>query len=226
MTSQQGLNLAGVETVLRMEDGKITDKLIVLPDTDYDKDEAQAIIGRLSKISEGILERLYNAGVDIILVNGPITDVPAYAYLKGITPRGWEGTGKTWDDIPGAGGNPTVIRIGYSEYGKGHGSINLELHETAHAIDEYAFNNVSDTNNFLNVWSSEVRNVFGDNAYFDSYPEEYFAETFAMYYLDDESRNILKEKGPLTYDFIENLINSVSGVEIDEGSKYIFDSAA
>ncbi|WP_420535002.1 anthrax toxin lethal factor-related metalloendopeptidase, partial [Bacillus mycoides] len=45
----------------------------------------------------------------------------------------------TWDDVPGVGsdigGKPVMARIGFSERGKGHGSINLELHEIAHAID-------------------------------------------------------------------------------------------
>jgi hypothetical protein len=120
-------------------------------------------------------------------------------------PRGWEGTGKTWDDVPGVSGNPIAIRIGYSEPGKGHGAVNLELHETAHTVDSYLFNAVSSTKEFKDIWKKEANDLFGDNSYFLSYCDEYFAEAFAMFYLDNDHKFELSNRAPLTFKFIEHL---------------------
>lgn len=190
----------------------IMDKLIVLPKENYDINEANKMVSRLNKIPLPILQKLEKNNVKIILSNTNITEVKEYEHLKGVTPRGWEGTDKTWDDVPGAGENPVVARIGYSDPGEAHGSINLELHETAHAIDKYAFNDVSSSKSYKAMWKQEVKNVFGDNPYFVNYPEEYFAETFAMYYVNQEQNLKLKEKAPLTYEFIKNLENTINGV--------------
>lgn len=190
----------------------IMDKLVVLPNKAYNKEEAEEMINRLSNIPYPILEELLKYDIKIILSNANITEVREYAYLKGVTPRGWEGTGRTWDDVPGAGGKPVVARIGYSNPGEAHGSINLELHETAHAIDAYVFNNVSASEGYKAMWNKEVKRVFGNDPYFVNYPEEYFAETFAMYYLSAEQNKILEEKAPLTYKFIKNLESEIEGV--------------
>ncbi|MFU0824190.1 anthrax toxin lethal factor-related metalloendopeptidase [Clostridium sp.] len=183
----------------------VMDKLIVLPEEHYDKLEAEKMIDRLKRIPYPILEELLESDVKIILSNTNITGVHEYTHLKGVTPRGWENTGKTWDDVPGAGGKPVVARIGYSNPGEAHGAVNLELHETAHAIDAYVFDNISSSQSYKSIWNKEVYNLFGNDPYFVNYPEEYFAETFAMYYLDEEQNQILKEKAPLTYEFIKNL---------------------
>lgn len=38
-----------------------------------------------------------------------------------------------------------------------------------------------------------------------NYPEEYFAETFAMFYVNFEQNQLLKQKAPETYNFIKQL---------------------
>ncbi|KOA19693.1 hypothetical protein CLHOM_17820 [Clostridium homopropionicum DSM 5847] len=186
--------------------------LIILPKENYNIDEVNKMIGRIEKIPSLILKELYKKNVNIILTNTNITEVKEYEYLKGVTPRGWEETGKTWDDVPGAGGKPVVARIGYSDPGEAHGSVNLELHETAHAIDAYVFNNISSSEEYKAIWRKEVVNLFGNEAYFVNYSEEYFAETFAMYYLNEAENSKLKEKAPLTYEFIKNLEMRLSEV--------------
>lgn len=184
---------------------EIIKKLIVLPGDSYDKTEADRIVERISRIYPGILKGLSDRGIQIKLINTPITYLPEYAYLRGMLPRGWENTGKTWDDVPGVSGNPVAIRIGYSEPGKGHGAVNLELHETAHTIDSYLFNGISGTKEFKDVWKKEVNGLFGENSYFLNYPDEYFAETFAMFFLDNDHKYELSYKAPLTFKFIEQL---------------------
>jgi len=199
------LNFASVSTAAQHDVSSVMKKIIVLPKDSSNSSEADNMVARLSNINYFILTAFANKNGKIKLVDGPITDEPEYQHLKGVTPRGWENTGKTWDDIPGVGGNPVIVRIGYSEYNKGHGSINLKLHETAHAIDGLVFDNISDTKAFLTIWKQEVNQSYKGNPYFTEYPEEYFAESFAKYYLNVDSKKELKEKTPLTYQFIEEL---------------------
>ena len=187
----------------------IISNLIQLPGDSYDKTEADRIVERLSRIYPRILNGLLNKGIHIKLINTPITDLPEYAFLKGMLPRGWENTGKTWNDVPGVSGNPIAIRIGYSEPGKGHGAVNLELHETAHTVDGYLFNAISGTKKFKDIWKKEVTDLFGENSYFLNYCDEYFAEAFAMFYLDNEHKYELSNRAPLTFKFIQNLETAV-----------------
>lgn len=180
----------------------------------YDLLEANKMQDRVMKISPRILGNIYNAGVRIKFCNCPITDEPEYAHLKGQVPRGWEYTGKTWDHVPGAGGTETPIaRIGYSNpsFKTGHSACNLELHELAHTIDNYISGGyygyeyaISETSNFKKIWKSEVRKLLDDSYYIDNV-DEYFAETFAMYYLGDKTRGLLLKKAPKTHDFMVDL---------------------
>ncbi|WP_106769096.1 anthrax toxin lethal factor-related metalloendopeptidase [Paenibacillus faecalis] len=180
-------------------------KVVKLPSGYYDVAEANKIMANIQKFGDHILQRMYNNGVEVHLVNGPITDHPSMRHLRGVTPRGWEGTGNTWDDVPGSGGNPVIVRIGYSDTGMGHGSVNLELHETAHAIDMYVLNRYSSTYQFRNVFYSEAHRLFGNDGYNSLYPEEYFAESSALYFLNSTTRARLKQYAPQTYYYIQSI---------------------
>lgn len=207
--------------VLRTDSFK--NEFFLLPKTDkYDRVEASNMMNRVMNISPKIIKSIYYSGVRMKFCNGRITDEPEYMELRGKVPRGWEGLGKTWDDVPGAGGTTTPIaRIGYSQPNtkNGHNSINLELHELAHSIDNYIMggytgSQISESVKFTNIWDSEVLNLLPDFYYMD-YPEEYFAETFAMYYLNDKTNSNLRIKAPRTHAFIKGLdsvkINKIIG---------------
>ncbi|WP_407081821.1 anthrax toxin lethal factor-related metalloendopeptidase [Psychrobacillus antarcticus] len=129
--------------------------------------------------------------------------------MRGVTPRGWESG--TWDDVPGLGGNPTIARIGYSDFNNGHGSKNLELHEIAHAIDIYVFDGISNSDEFKKILEKEMLSLMSSHPYpnfiYHLYPEEYFAEAFAYYYLNNERKDELKQRAPLTYSFFQKLEN-------------------
>lgn len=201
---------AGVKLSANIEPlDNIIKKLIILPSERYDEKEARKIIDRIKRIYPKVLGKLSGKGVRIQLITTNITDLPEYAYLKGVVPRGWEDTGKTWDDVPGVSGNPIAVKIGFSDRGKGHGSINLELHETAHTIDGYILNMASKTKPFQDIWKNEVSSLFPGNEYFAGYSDEYFAETFAMFYLDRDSKYELSLKAPETFKFFENLEESL-----------------
>ncbi|WP_244671191.1 anthrax toxin lethal factor-related metalloendopeptidase [Bacillus sp. NTK034] len=188
------------------EQDELVDQLIIVDNGHEQDSEVSKIKSRISKIPISLLGKLNEKGVKIKLTASPITNLPEYAYLKGQVPRGWEGTNRTWDDVPGIGGAAIVaIRIGYSEPGNGHSSSNLELHEVAHTIDSLIYNNLSSTQSFKEIWGKEKALLFGENSYYKNYPEEYFSETFAMFYLNEETKKTLKRKAPLTAVFFENL---------------------
>jgi Pro-Pro endopeptidase len=188
-----------------MENEELVNKIVITQPSIQDKDEVRQIKKRISKLPLSLLEKLRQNNVTIFLVDEPITNFPEFSHLKGVTPRGWENSGKTWDDIPGAGGERRVIiRIGQNDYKNGHGSINLELHETAHTIDHIVYNNLSLSSEFQNIWKKESGNLFGSHSYYKNYQEEYFAEAFAMFYFDKDSKQQLKTFAPLTYTIFEN----------------------
>lgn len=190
-------------------------------DGSYDTNEAQAMINRLDMVDERILAHTNRAGVSIILMDQPLTELPEFEYLSGVIPRGWENTGRTWDDVPGAGGYTTAARIGYSNPGNGHSTINLELHEYGHAVDSYAAGfTVSGSQEFMNIMAQEKGSLFYDHevpGYFDV-PGEYFAETFAMYYLGGEANARLAERAPMTYQFMESFHNRLVTIQGTTGN--------
>ncbi|WP_017549746.1 anthrax toxin lethal factor-related metalloendopeptidase [Salinicoccus carnicancri] len=186
-------------------------------DGEYDSAEAQAMIDRLRRVDDRILQHTNSAGVSIILMDMPLTELPEFDYLSGKVPRGWENTNSTWDEVPGAGGHTTAARIGYSDPGNGHSTINLELHEYGHAVDSYAAGfTVSGSDEFRQIMNSEKDALFGDHKvseYFDE-PGEYFAEVFAMYYMGGDAQSKLQNRAPETYEFISHFHNRL--VTVDE----------
>lgn len=186
-------------------DATVTKQLVVLPAASYNSKEANAMIGRLERIPAPILKALNDTGTKIILTNDAITNVPELSYLKGVTPRGWEKTGLTWDDVPGVSEKNVIVRIGYSKQGKGHNSYNLEIHETMHAVDRFVWNSVSGTQAFQDIFTKEAAISYKGDGYFSAYPEEYFAEAASLYVYNATTREQLKKTTPLTYDFMDKL---------------------
>lgn len=190
----------------------VEESFFIMPDSgEWDESEAQKMKNRILKISPKILLSMLRAGVKMKLTNAPITEEPELQYLKGVVPRGWEYTGMTWDDVPGAGGyDLPIARIGYSDPKpeNNHDTINLELHELAHTVDNYISGSVDDpisfSDEFVEIWREEVYDILPYD-YFINYVEEYFAEVFAMYYLNEESKSELKENAIKTYNFIDDL---------------------
>jgi hypothetical protein len=194
-----------VASYAKLDQTQLANQLIILPQQSYDTVEANAMINRIFLMYPNLIEGLIYNNVKIKLTRGKITDEPEMAAYKGVTPRGWD---KTWDEIPGSGGNPVLVRIGYSQPGSGHGSFNLELHETFHAIDYYLFHEVSSSNTFKSLWQQEVNVLFKGDNYIDTYPEEYFAEVSCMYFANESSKAEIREKLPKTYAFIDNLFKT------------------
>ncbi|GAA0348393.1 zinc metalloprotease Zmp1 [Bacillus carboniphilus] len=193
---------------LNLDNPSLIESFVFLPtNTAYDSFEASKMIMRLDGLPEWVLERAIEKGIYVRLFNENLTDFPTTEHLKGVTPRGYDNLETTWDDVPGIGGSKLVlVKIGHSDKGHGHGSINLELHELAHSLDRFVFDNVRFDFQFLSVWEQETNQLFPGNDYFLLYPEEYFAETFAMYFYTKGSRDELKMKAPLTFNYIQKLM--------------------
>ena len=192
---------------LSLDNPSLIESLVLLPDNQtYDEFEAAKMIMRLDHLPQGVLERAVEEGIQVRLFNEELTDFPTTKHLKGVTPRGYENQSTTWDEVPGIGGSDVVlVKIGHSEKGDGHGSINLELHEFAHSLDHFVFGDVRLDARFLSVWQQEAPFLFPGDLYLLSYPEEYFAETFAMYFYTDRSRERLQEIAPLTFEYITRI---------------------
>lgn len=202
------VNLAVIPVHAEEDNHNLISQLVVLPQGNYNEPEADKMMDRLSTIPADLLEGLKDNGVKIKLANGKITDEPEFASYKGITPRGWEKTGLTWDDVPGVSMNIVIVRIGYSNKGKGHNGQNLELHETFHAIDRLVLNKVSSSAEFVDLWKNEANNDYAGDGYVSAYAEEYFAETATLYFYSEKTREHLKQDMPLTYDFLDKLFTS------------------
>lgn len=180
-------------------------QMIILPKTLFDEKAAAGIINRMANLPEALLEKINQYDITLKLFTGNLTDNQTARYLAGQIPRGYQ-TQTTWDEVPGIGGSQVVlVKIGHSEKGKGHGSVNLELHEMAHSVDKLVFENVSKNKEFQLIWEEERGILFPGNSYFILHAEEYFAEAFAMYYLNEESKADLKKLAPQTYDFFQRL---------------------
>ncbi len=187
-------------------ENKYLQEILLFPEEPFQADEAGKIAESLDRVPDSILRQAANRKIKIKLFNGSLTDQKHAEHLKGITPRGYSDSNKTWDSVPGMGGSRIVyVKIGHSEKGKGHGSINLELHEFAHTLDKMVYNNIRYQEKFLRIWKKEADLLFPNQAYFLNHPEEYFAEAFATYYFSEETRKIVKWKAPRTYQFIKKL---------------------
>ncbi|MFL8674536.1 anthrax toxin lethal factor-related metalloendopeptidase [Clostridioides sp. GD02404] len=191
----------------------IIEQMLILPnDLDYDKDEVENMKNRLANINIKYLQTLKEKDIKIKLINSNLTDEPEFKDLKHQLPPCWVKSGKTWKDVPGIyRNNSIVVKIGYSNpsYANVHSAKNLELHETAHAIDKNVLNKKSSSEEFMEIFAQERYKLYDPkqvaHAYISKFIEEFFAESFVHYYLDDVSRNTLKENCPLTYDFLEQL---------------------
>ncbi|WP_299093158.1 toxin [uncultured Metabacillus sp.] len=186
----------------------ILGEMVLLPETSFSEEDALIMIHNLQKIDENILILAANENIQIKLFNGSLTNQNGLSSLKDTKPRGYSDSDPSWNQVPGMSVDRVVYaKIGHSEYGKGHGSVSLELHEMAHAIDRYVFHYIRKDPKFLSIWKQEVGQLFPLQSYFRNFPEEYFAETFAMYYFSEDTRSILNKKAPMTSWFIQTLEN-------------------
>ena len=202
------LILPSVNDVQAAEMNPYLEKIIdlrIYNDDEKTNQEAAEMIERLDHIDDSILRNISLSGATMILSDKKLVELPEFAELKGVVPRGHT---EPWDDIPGLGGFISYVAIGKSEPSikNNHGDINLELHEFGHIVDMYTINGVelSATEAFRTAHQKDKNNIFPTDDYFE-YVDEYFAEVFAYYYYTEASRQTLYEKAPTTARFFDDL---------------------
>ncbi|RST72950.1 toxin [Siminovitchia acidinfaciens] len=190
---------------LNLQSGNLLKDSVMLPEEEFNETEAEKIINRLDFLPKSVLSAINEHDVKIILFEGMLTDQPYAKHLKGKVPRGYPDTA-SWDDLPGAGGSQFVfVKIGSSEKGEGHGSVNLEYHELAHSLQHFSFNDGKADQKITQAWEQEASSLFPGMDYFLDYKEEYFAECFAYYFYSADTREQLKRKAPKMYTFLSSL---------------------
>lgn len=106
--------------------------------------DLEAVATEAATLPGYVMDRFERKRIRIVACRESVTDFERS--LRGVIPRGWEDTGKTWDDVPGtyldrkkrvvvatiAGAAGRVVPT--RESGK-HGSISLTVHESLHGYD-------------------------------------------------------------------------------------------
>lgn len=182
-----------------LQNQDLLESMVIVPHEVSKKQELGNMLSTIDQIDRPLLQYLKDNGIMIRLFNGALTDEPLLYPLKWQHPRGWEQK-VTWEEVPGSGGGWLIsAKIGASEPGNGHSSLNLELHEIGHTV----YNQLSPAQKlkFTDIWKKEVSMMFPENKYFSSYVSEYYSEAFAHYYFNTRSVELLKERAPSTYQF-------------------------
>jgi len=164
--------------------------------TSVSKDQLHSVNEQVAKIPAKALEAVTKAGSGIDVVGGKgITDHPHNAHLKGVVPRGWEKTGKTWDDVPGGGAQHpnqrTIIAARGAANPYSHGSANLVLHEHGHTVDACSRDSNNQRPSDQADWKAIHGKVKWPSPYQQAYAEEAWAESFAKMYNGEQTRAAL-----------------------------------
>jgi len=107
-------------------------------------DDLLAVATEAARLPAFVLRRFEAKKIRIIACQGSVTDFETS--LRGVTPRGWDGTGRTWDQVPGAyfpDRKRVVIatieangkRVVPTRASRLHGSASLTAHESLHGYD-------------------------------------------------------------------------------------------
>lgn len=118
--------------------------LLVIPGGSGTVEDCTAVATEAVALPEFVFRHFERKKVRIVACRGSVTDFERD--LRGEVPRGWEGLGKTWDDVPGTyfEGHKRVVVATIARGGTRavpgkdsglHGSANLTAHESLHGFD-------------------------------------------------------------------------------------------
>ena len=154
-------------------------------------EDLEAVAREAARLPAFVMKRFEKKKVRIIACRESVTDFEKD--LRGVTPRGWEATGKTWDDVPGAY-FPTRKRVIIATIAGTsgrvvptretlkHGSENLLVHESLHGFDWVGKHKVLKDPRFVNARTGDLPKL-GPYEKQDGIPglEETFAESGARF---------------------------------------------
>jgi hypothetical protein len=155
-------------------------------------EDLEAVAKEAALLPAFVMNRFEKKKVRIIACRESVTDFERD--LRGVTPRGWDATGKTWDDVPGAyfPGRKRVVVATIDGGGVGrtvptretfkHGSENLIVHESLHGFDWIDDHKVLKDPRFVSARTGDMA-ALGTYEKQDGTPglEETFAESGARF---------------------------------------------
>ncbi|NUS99612.1 MAG: hypothetical protein HOP96_01395 [Sphingomonas sp.] len=149
------------------------------------------------KLPSPVVSLFKSRGARIVACRDSVTDFETS--LRGVTPRGWEGLGRTWDSVPGtyldgrksvviatvaAGGARTVPPRGPNS----HGSFDLVLHESMHGFDYLGSHRVLQNPRFVSARTADWANLGGyERQEGRAGLEETYAESASRFFGNDAS---------------------------------------
>lgn len=160
--------------------------------------DGELVAQELEKLPPHVLQDMIDNDVEVVVCRGSVTEY--LSHLRGVQPRGWP-PGSTWDSVPGLFSpdrNEVVIStIGHGTpdgphvpvSGEGHGSTNLVIHESMHAVDENGSGgHRSSEADFQNARNADSGNLSAyESQAGQAGREESYAESAARYYDNDPS---------------------------------------
>lgn len=144
--------------------------------------------------------------VTINMMDGGITNHPAYANLKGVQPRGWP-EGDTWDIVAGVGGHDS---LGLGDSHMSNDARSLAIHEAMHSVaSQTGFNSNPEFLSYFNRDKGRPNSKDYNGVYRTSYPEEYLAMAVDEYYCSPATKALLKEYYPNAFEMVEKIFIKV-----------------
>lgn len=171
---------------------------IILKSENIPQEYIDDFIVQFNKFPQSLMNEMLSRKAKIHLIVGQgVTDDPTW----GLSSSTFDG--RSWANVPGAGGNPRwgkPTRIVVNRLHEGHGSVNLFLHEHGHALDStYKTDGASNSKAWKELLKKAHIKDYLSSICKKEYclvPREAFAETFARYYENEETRLELEEKTP------------------------------
>jgi hypothetical protein len=126
--------------------GEASAQLLVVAGGSASAEDVAAVIARANALPAYVIEHFIDRRIRIVACREAVTDFERD--LRGVVPRGWERTGRTWDSVPGSyfDDRKRVVIATIASPGDGarvvpdkssgrHGSDDLVVHESLHGYD-------------------------------------------------------------------------------------------
>lgn len=223
---------AALETEAPVDAALARARLIVVPGGSGTFEDCEAVAREARRLPGFVLERFERKRIRILACRGSVTDFQRS--LRDKIPRGWEGTGRSWNDVPGtylerekrviiATIDQDGARVVPTRATRLHGSINLTVHESLHGYDYGSGHSALGDGAFI-----AARNA--DLAALDAYQrqagnagiEETYAESGSRYVAEADA---LRAQAPHLHAYwaeqagpLQELIGAAPALEAAEGA--------
>ncbi len=161
-------------------------------------------LNELGLLPEEMLATFRERSMFIALTGGTVVNFSEFRALRGTSPRGWEGTGLTWDSVPGTG-NAKGVYLGDSS--RPNNAWSLAIHEATHSVD-LAVGFSRRSTELQRLYREELARaaVVGDTnaAYRRSNIEEFLAVAVDELRCSTKTRTNLQRRYPAMYRYLSS----------------------